>query len=95
MVPIDKEGNLYLVEEYFAATNERTLCLPKGAIDPGETEVQAAIRELRERLAYKRTPEFEVELRRQAAILRDAPEEQEALDFIEAVMKDWEATTSE
>jgi Protein of unknown function (DUF3018) len=56
---------------------------------------EATIRELRERLAYKRTPEFEVELRRQAAILRDAPEEQEALDFIEAVMKDWEATTSE
>ncbi len=31
-----------------------------------------------------RTPEFQAEARRQAALLRGAPEEAEALDFIEA-----------
>jgi hypothetical protein len=32
-----------------------------------------------------RTPEFQAEARRQALLLRGAPEEAEALDFIEAV----------
>jgi hypothetical protein len=32
------------------------------------------------------TPEFQAEARRQAALLRGAPEEAEALDFIEAMM---------
>ena len=32
------------------------------------------------------TPEFRAEARRQAALLRGAPEEAEALDFIEAAM---------
>lgn len=38
-----------------------------------------------------KAPGFAAEARRQAAILRGAPEEQEALDFIEAVMDtdDW------
>jgi hypothetical protein len=34
------------------------------------------------------TPEFRTEARRQAALLRDAPEERDALDFIEAAA-DW------
>jgi len=34
-------------------------------------------------------PGFKEELARQAALLRGAPEEQEALDFIEAVTADW------
>jgi hypothetical protein len=33
-----------------------------------------------------KAPGFAAEARRQAARLRDAPEEKEALDFIEAVM---------
>jgi hypothetical protein len=33
-----------------------------------------------------KAPGFEEEARRQAALLRTAPEEQEALDFIEAAM---------
>jgi hypothetical protein len=56
---------------------------------------EAAIRDVRERRADMRTPEFQAELHRQAEVLRGAPEEQEALDFIEAVMGDWEATTNE
>ena len=36
-------------------------------------------------------PDFAAEARRQAALLRDAPEEREALDFIEAAadFEDW------
>lgn len=37
------------------------------------------------------SPEFAKEAKRQAALLRGAPEEQEALDFIEAAF-DWRET---
>jgi len=53
MVPVDGNGNVYLVEEYFGATNERTLCLPKGMVDPGETDEAAALRELQEEIGMK------------------------------------------
>lgn len=53
MVPIDADRNVYLVEEYFGATNERTLCLPKGMVDPGETPAEAALRELQEEIGMK------------------------------------------
>jgi hypothetical protein len=45
-----------------------------------------ALRVLRERLAYTRTPEFQAEARRQAMLLRGSPEEAEVMDFIEAVV---------
>jgi hypothetical protein len=35
-----------------------------------------------------RNPEFVAKARREAELLRGAPEEQEALDFIEAAMRD-------
>jgi hypothetical protein len=41
---------------------------------------------VRLKLPDTNTPEFLAEARRQAALLRGAPEEAEALDFIEAVM---------
>lgn len=50
MIALDNETNVYLVEEYFGGTNERSLCLPKGKIDPGETPAEAADRELREEI---------------------------------------------
>jgi len=50
MVPLDHEGNVHLVREYFGATNERAICLPKGKIDPGEDADAAAGRELREEI---------------------------------------------
>jgi hypothetical protein len=54
---------------------------------------EATIGVPRKELAYTKTPEFRAELRRQAELLRNAPEEQEALDFIEAVLDttDWDA----
>jgi hypothetical protein len=60
-----------------------------------------ALQALRERLAYTRTPEFQAEARRQAALLRGSPEEAEVMDFIEAVMDtdgwewDWDAVAGE
>lgn len=41
------------------------------------------------------TPEFQAEARRQAALIRGTPEDREALDFIEAVLRDWEENTHE
>lgn len=48
VVPMDEDGNVYLLEEYFGATNERGLALPKGLLARGENAEQAAARELRE-----------------------------------------------
>jgi len=60
MVPIDNQGNIYLVEEYFGATNERMLCLPKGMVEPGETNEEAALRELQEEIGLKGTLRYMV-----------------------------------
>ena len=43
-----------------------------------------ALRLMHIQLAYTRTPEFQAEARRQAALLRGTPEDEDALDFIEA-----------
>ncbi|MFF0658511.1 NUDIX domain-containing protein [Micromonospora tulbaghiae] len=48
MVAVDAEGQVHLVEEYFGATDERSLCLPKGKVDDGEDPADAALRELQE-----------------------------------------------
>ncbi|WP_170222808.1 NUDIX domain-containing protein [Nonomuraea turkmeniaca] len=53
IVAIDAEHRVHLVEEYFGATGERALCLPKGRIDAGETPAEAAGRELREELGLR------------------------------------------
>jgi 8-oxo-dGTP pyrophosphatase MutT (NUDIX family) len=50
LVPVDADGNLYLVAEYFAATNERSLCLPKGTVSKGEDPEEAALREMAEEI---------------------------------------------
>jgi 8-oxo-dGTP pyrophosphatase MutT (NUDIX family) len=50
MVPVDNTKHIYLVEEYFAGTNERSLSLPKGVVENGETNEEAALRELQEEI---------------------------------------------
>ncbi len=50
VVPVDGAGDVYLVEEYCGATDERALSLPKGMIDAGESAEAAALREMREEI---------------------------------------------
>jgi len=57
MLPVSEHGEVFIVSEYFAATNERTLCVPKGMVEKGESELDAARRGLREELGL--SGEFE------------------------------------
>jgi ADP-ribose diphosphatase len=50
IVALDDDNFVWLVEEYFGAINERSLCLPKGRVDNGELPAAAAARELREEI---------------------------------------------
>lgn len=52
IVPVLENGNLVLVREYAAGTHSYQLGFPKGLIDPGETPLQAANRELQEEAGY-------------------------------------------
>ncbi len=48
IVPVTREGKVILVQEYGAGINGYQWGVPKGAIDPGETHIEAANRELME-----------------------------------------------
>jgi len=50
MVPVTEEGDLLLVREYAAGTEEYELGFPKGLVDLGETPADAANRELKEEI---------------------------------------------
>lgn len=52
MVPITAQGDLLLVREYGAGTERYELGFPKGLVDPGETNEQAANRELKEEIGF-------------------------------------------
>jgi ADP-ribose diphosphatase len=52
MVPITKEGDLLLVREYAAGTEEYELGFPKGLVDLGESPQDAANRELKEEIGF-------------------------------------------
>lgn len=52
IVPITADNEMLLVREYCAGTNNYQLGFPKGLIDPGETPVEAANRELKEEVGY-------------------------------------------
>ncbi len=45
--------HFYLIREYCAGTHDYQLGFPKGLIDPGETALQAANRELQEEIGFK------------------------------------------
>lgn len=52
IVPFIQEDKFLLVREYAAGLHEYQLGFPKGLIDPGETPLQAANRELKEEVGY-------------------------------------------
>lgn len=52
MVPITESGDILLIREYAAGTENYELGFPKGLIDPGETAEQAAVRELKEEIGF-------------------------------------------
>ena len=52
MVPITAQGDILLVREYAAGTENYELGFPKGLIDPGETPMEAANRELKEEIGF-------------------------------------------
>jgi len=52
VVPVTEQGDLLLVREYAAGTERYELGFPKGLIDPGETPLDAAQRELKEEIGF-------------------------------------------
>ncbi|WP_260260124.1 ADP compounds hydrolase NudE [Vibrio intestinalis] len=52
MVPVTEQGDILLVKEYAAGTEQYELGFPKGLIDEGETPEQAANRELKEEIGF-------------------------------------------
>ena len=53
IVPINEDGNLILVKEFYNAINEYQLGLPKGRIELGLNEFETANKELQEEIGYK------------------------------------------
>ncbi len=53
IVPIDKDGNLILVKEFYNAINQYQLGLPKGRIEEGLDELETANKELQEEIGFK------------------------------------------
>ncbi len=52
IVSLTKDNCLLLVKEYCAGTHSYELGFPKGLIDPGETAIEAANRELKEEVGF-------------------------------------------
>ncbi|OMH38959.1 ADP compounds hydrolase NudE [Motiliproteus sp. MSK22-1] len=52
IIPVLNNETLLLINEYAAGIHEYQLTLPKGLIDPGETALEAANRELMEEVGY-------------------------------------------
>ncbi len=48
ILPVDDEGRVHLIREYYAGANKRLFSLPKGTVNPGESEQEAALREMKE-----------------------------------------------
>ncbi len=53
VLPLDKEGNVYLIDEYQYALEQQMLLAMSGGIDSGEEPLEAAQRELREESGIK------------------------------------------
>lgn len=53
VVAVDEEGRMILVKQYRHGTDEMTLEIPGGAVDPGESPATAAGRELEEETGFR------------------------------------------
>jgi ADP-ribose pyrophosphatase len=98
IVPVDREGNILLIEQYRYAVGETILELPAGTLEPGEAPEVCAIRELREEVGVtadrlKKVGEFylapgystEYMFVYLATDLREAPLEKDEGEFIQVV----------
>lgn len=50
IVPVDKEGNIWFVNQFRIGTGKTLLELPAGVFEPGETPLKCARREIREEI---------------------------------------------
>lgn len=55
IIPLIDDEHILLIKEYSAGTHSYQLGFPKGLIDPGETAMESANRELQEEVGYKAT----------------------------------------
>lgn len=53
VVPVDDEGNIYLVKQYRHAIGKEMVEIPAGMMNPGETPLQCAMREMEEEIGLK------------------------------------------
>lgn len=53
IIPLIDDNHFLLIKEYAAGTHSYQLGFPKGLIDPGETPIEAANRELQEEVGFK------------------------------------------
>ena len=52
IVPVDPQGNVLLVRQYRKPVEDQLLEIPAGGIEPGESPLEAAVRELQEEVGF-------------------------------------------
>ena len=60
IIAVTDDGRMVLVEQYRHGTDEMTLEIPGGAVDPGENPVTSAARELEEETGYRASELIEI-----------------------------------
>ena len=52
IVPVDSQGNVLLVRQYRKPVEDQLLEVPAGGVEPGESPLEAAVRELQEEVGF-------------------------------------------
>ena len=60
IIAVTDEGRMVLVEQYRHGTDEMTIEIPGGAVDPGESPATSAARELEEETGYRASELIEI-----------------------------------